>query len=65
MQYAQHDPLKDARIRAEAIALQEGSEVKGLKKVITGVFQITVPNSTRVRAGDLMTLQQLRKILLM
>jgi len=39
---------KDARIRAEAIALQAGSEVGGLKKVNTGVFQITVPNSTRV-----------------
>ena len=39
---------KDARIRAEAIALQAGSEVDGLKKVNTGVFQITVPNSTRV-----------------
>ena len=39
---------KDARIRAEAIAFQAGSEVGGLKKVNTGVFQITVPNSTRV-----------------
>ena len=39
---------KDARVRAEAIALQAGSEVGGLKKVNTGVFQITVPNSTRV-----------------
>ena len=38
---------KDARIRAEAIALQAGSEV-GLKRVNTGVFQITVPNSTKV-----------------
>ena len=32
----------------EAIALQAGSKVGGLKKVNTGVFQITVPNSTRV-----------------
>ena len=39
---------KDARVRAEAIALQAGSEVGGLKRVNTGVFQITVPNSTRV-----------------
>tara|TARA_B100000524_G_scaffold152005_1_gene77042 strand:+ start:51 stop:833 length:783 start_codon:yes stop_codon:yes gene_type:complete len=39
---------KDARVRAEAIAVQAGSEVGGLKKVNTGVFQITVPNSTRV-----------------
>ena len=39
---------KDARVRAEAIAIQAGSEVGGLKKVNTGVFQITVPNSTRV-----------------
>ena len=39
---------KDARIRAEAIAFQAGSEVGGLKKVNTGVFQITVPNSTKV-----------------
>ena len=30
---------KDARIRAEAIALQAGSEVGGLKKVNTGVFR--------------------------
>ena len=36
------------RIRAEAIALQAGSEVRGLKKVNIRVFQITVPNSTRV-----------------
>ena len=39
---------KDARIRAEAITLQAGSEVGDLKKVNTGVLQITVPNSTRV-----------------
>ena len=39
---------KDARIRAEAIAFEAGSQVGGLKKVNTGVFQITVPNSTRV-----------------
>ena len=39
---------KDARIRAEAIALEAGSEVGGLKRVNTGVFQITVPNSTKV-----------------
>ena len=38
---------KDARVRAEAIALQAGSEVGGLKRVNTGVFQITVPHSTR------------------
>ena len=37
---------KDARFRAEAIAIQVGSSV--LKNVNTGVFQITVPNSTRV-----------------
>ena len=39
---------KDARLRADAIALETGSEVGGLKKVDTGVFQITVPNSTKV-----------------
>tara|TARA_Y100000589_G_C27175479_1_gene638530 strand:- start:666 stop:1448 length:783 start_codon:yes stop_codon:yes gene_type:complete len=39
---------RDARIRAEAIAFEAGSEVGGLKKVNTGVFQITVPNSTTV-----------------
>ena len=39
---------KDARLRAEAIALQTGSQVGSVKKVNTGVFQITVPNSTRV-----------------
>ena len=39
---------KDARIRAEAIALQTGSVVGGVKTVNTGVFQITVPNSTKV-----------------
>ena len=39
---------KDARARAEAIALQAGSQVGGLKRVNTGVFQITVPNSTKV-----------------
>ena len=38
----------DARIRAEAIAIQARPEVGGLKKVNTGVFQITVPNFTRV-----------------
>ena len=37
---------KDARFRAEAIAIQVRSSV--LKNVNTGVFQITVPNSTRV-----------------
>ena len=39
---------KDALVRAEAIAFQAGSEVGGLKKVNTGVFQITVHYSTRV-----------------
>tara|TARA_Y100001978_G_scaffold191553_1_gene195768 strand:- start:260 stop:1042 length:783 start_codon:yes stop_codon:yes gene_type:complete len=39
---------KDARVRAEAIAFQAGSQIGGLKKVNTGVFQITVPNSTQV-----------------
>ena len=32
----------------KAIALQAGCEVGGLKRVNTGVFQITVPNSTKV-----------------
>ena len=39
---------KDARIRAEAIVRETGSELGNVKKVNTGVFQITVPNSTRV-----------------
>ena len=39
---------KDARIRAEAIVRETGSELGKVKKVNTGVFQITVPNSTRV-----------------
>ncbi len=39
---------KDARLRAEAIAREAGSSVGSLKKVNTGVFQITIPNSTRV-----------------
>ncbi len=39
---------KDARIRAEAIVRETGSELGSVKKVNTGVFQITVPNSTRV-----------------
>ena len=44
--------IQQSRLRKpllfKAIALQAGSEVGGLKKVNTGVFQITVPNSTRV-----------------
>ncbi len=39
---------KDDLVRTEAIAFQVGSEVGSVKKVNTGVFQITVPNSTRV-----------------
>ena len=39
---------KDARTRAEAIVHQTGSELGSVKKVNTGVFQITVPNSTSV-----------------
>ncbi len=39
---------KDARIRAEAIVNETGAELGKVKKVNTGVFQITVPNSTRV-----------------
>ena len=39
---------KDARIRAEAIVRETGSELGSVKKVNTGVFQITIPNSTRV-----------------
>ena len=39
---------KDARIRAEAIVRETGAELGSVKKVNTGVFQITVPNSTRV-----------------
>ena len=39
---------KDARIRAEAIVSETGAELGKVKKVNTGVFQITVPNSTRV-----------------
>ncbi len=38
----------DARLRAKAIARQAGSNVGAVKRVDTGVFQITVPNSTRV-----------------
>ena len=42
-------PIKPRFIKtAEAIAFQAGFEVGGVKKVNTGVFQITVPNSTRV-----------------
>ena len=40
--------VKDDPIRTKTIALQAGSKVGGLKKVNKGVFQITVPNSTRV-----------------
>ena len=39
---------KDARIRAKAIVQQAGSSLGTVKKVDTGVFQITVPNSTKV-----------------
>ena len=39
---------KDAHTRAEAIVYQTGSELGNVRKVDTGVFQITVPNSTRV-----------------
>ncbi len=39
---------KDARTRAEAIVQQAGSSLGTVKKVDTGVFQITVPNSTKV-----------------
>ncbi len=39
---------KDAYTRAKAIVLQTGSELGSVKKVDTGVFQITVPNSTKV-----------------
>tara|TARA_B100000700_G_scaffold259665_1_gene294616 strand:+ start:1198 stop:1989 length:792 start_codon:yes stop_codon:yes gene_type:complete len=39
---------KDAHTRAEAIVYQTGSELGSVRKVNTGVFQITVPNSTRV-----------------
>ncbi len=39
---------KDAHTRAEAIVHQTGSELGNVRKVDTGVFQITVPNSTRV-----------------
>ncbi len=39
---------KDARTRAEAIVQQAGSSLGAVKKVDTGVFQITVPNSTKV-----------------
>ena len=39
---------KDARIRAEAIVRETGSTLGSVKKVNTGVFQITVPNSTKV-----------------
>ena len=38
----------DARLRAKAIAREAGSEVGAVKRINTGVFQITVPNSTRV-----------------
>ena len=39
---------RDARTRAEAIVHQTGSQLGSVKKVDTGVFQITVPNSTSV-----------------
>ena len=39
---------KDARTRAEAIVIQAGSKLGSVRKVDTGVFQITVPNSTSV-----------------
>ena len=39
---------KDARTRAKAIVQQAGSSLGTVKKVDTGVFQITVPNSTKV-----------------
>ena len=39
---------KDAHTRAEAIVSQTGSKLGIVRKVDTGVFQITVPNSTRV-----------------
>ena len=39
---------KDAHTRAAAIVLQTGSELGSVKRVDTGVFQITVPNSTSV-----------------
>ena len=39
---------KDAHTRAEAIVQQTGSELGNVRKVDTGVFQITIPNSTRV-----------------
>ena len=39
---------KDAHTRAKAIVFQTGSELGNVRKVDTGVFQITVPNSTRV-----------------
>ena len=39
---------KDAHTRAEAIVYQTGSQLGSVRKVNTGVFQITVPNSTRV-----------------
>ena len=39
---------KDAHTRAEAIVYQTGSELGSVRKVDTGVFQITVPNSTSV-----------------
>ena len=38
----------DARLRAQTIAREAGSKVGGVKQVNTGVFQITVPNSTKV-----------------
>ena len=39
---------KDARIKAEEIDLQADSEVGGLKRVNTWVFQKTFPNSMKV-----------------
>ena len=39
---------KDAHTRAKAIVYQTGSGLGSVKKVDTGVFQITVPNSTKV-----------------
>ena len=52
---------KDARIRAEAISIQAGSEVGGLKNVNTGVFQITVPNSTKVSSWGSYDTTSIRK----
>ncbi len=52
---------KDARIRAQAIAREAGSSIGAVKRVNTGVFQITVPNSTKVSSWGSYDTSTIRK----